>query len=199
VNAEDDTQEIPLGEPGDGRAGELEPDLGPWGTEAVPLETDERDRKPIDTGSRRAETKPRRWIPCAATACAISLIAVLGVSILGGTSGPQTDGRAATKTRRQPPAAERKDHRARAARQAEQRQRRARRQARLRSRRRSDSSSHPRHPAPSPTYAPAPESAPAPEPVTPSPTPAPAPASTPATRPPPASGSTVAKEFGFER
>jgi hypothetical protein len=200
VNVENDTQEVPIGESEDRRASQLEPDLGPWGPEAVPLGKDERDRRPTDDATRRAEAKARRWVPFAAMACAISLIAVLGANILSGDSGFQTDGQEATKTRRQPPGAERKDNRARAARQAEeQRQRRVRRQARRRSRRHSVSSSHPTPPAPSPTYAPVPEPAPAPEPVAPSPAPAPAPTATPTTKPPPASGPTVAKEFGFER
>jgi hypothetical protein len=198
VNVEDDTREIPFGGPEDGRAGQSLPDLGPWGTEAVPLGKDERDQEPIISSTRRAEAKPHRWILLAAIACVTSLIVVLGVNILSGGSGPQTHGQEAAKTRRQPFAAELKINRTRAARRAEQRRRQVRRQA-LGSTRRSIPSPHPTHPAPSPTYAPAPEPAPPPEPVAPSRAPAPAPTATPTTKPPPASGPTVAKEFGFER
>lgn len=187
MNAEDDTREIPLDEPEEDGETQPEPDLGPWGAEAVRLGEQSRDRAPIGDGDRRAEATPRRRIALAAVVCAASVFSALGALILGGGS---------TAEKRQPPIAEQTPNETRAAHRARQRRRQVRRQA---SRRHSTAQPHATRPAPSPTYLPTPVPAPAPEPVTPSPAPAPAPEPPPTTKPQPASGAAVAKEFGFER
>lgn len=197
MNVEDDTQEIPLDEPEEDRAAQAESDLGPWGAEAVQLGERSRDRAPIGNALRRPEAIPRRWIAFAAVVCVASVFSVIGALILSGSPSPnEVSSRKAPKANRQPPADERTSNGTRAAHQARQRRRQARRRA---TRHHSTVQPQAPHPAPSPTYAPTPQRDPAPEPVTPSPAPAPAPEPPPTTKPPPAAGPTVAKEFGFER
>lgn len=197
MNAEDDTREIPLDEPAEDGDTQPEPDLGPWGAEAVQLGERSRDQAPIGDATRGAEAIPHRWIALAAVICAASLFSVLGVLILsGGSTTNEIRSQQGAKTNRQPPVAKRMPNGARAAHRARQRRRQVRRQA---PRRHSTEQPRATHPAPSPTYLPTPAPAPAPEPVTPSPAPAPAPDPMPTTKPPPASGSAVAEEFGFER
>ena len=194
MKVEDDTREIPIGEPGHSRDAPLTSDLGLWGTDAVQLGKENNERRSTASAPRTA-TKPRRWFALAALACTTSVITALGVNLVGGESGPQVERPQAAQTRRQLTADAPGTDRAKAARRAAHRQQ----QARLRSRKRSIDPSHPTHPAPSPTHAPTPEPAPAPEPVAPSPAPAPASAPAHTAKPPPASGQAVAEEFGFER
>lgn len=194
MNAEDGTQEIAFGAPKDAGGPRPDPDLGPWGTEAVPLGKGPRSPASPGGGTPPTSTKPHRWIAGVAIVCALSLIAVLGALVIDGESGHQAERTNAAQTRGQQPAAEWETNGDRT-RRAEQ----GRRRARVRSRRRSFPSPPTTHPTPSPTYAPDSEPAPALEPVVPSPAPAPALGPSPTTKPPPASGPTVAKEFGFER
>lgn len=197
MNAEDETREIPLDVPEEDGDAQPEPDLGPWGAEAVQLGEQSGDRAPIGASACRPEATPRRWTTLAAVVCAASVFSALGALILGGGSTTEKSSSQKTpKTNRQPLIAERLPNGTRAAHRARQRRRPARRQA---PHRHSTAQPHATHPAPSPTYPPPPASAPAPEPVAPSPAPAPAPEPRPTTRPSPASGPTVAREFGFER
>lgn len=197
MNAEDETRKIPLDEPEEDGDAQPEPDLGPWGAEAVQLGERSRDRAPIGVSPRRAEARPRRWLGLAAVVCAASVFSALGALIFSvGSTTEEISSKRALKTNRQPPVAERMPSEARAAHRARQRQHQARGKA---PHRRSTAQPPATHPAPSPTYLPTPAPAPAPEPVAPSPAPAPAPEPSPTTKPPPASGPTVAKEFGFER
>lgn len=194
MNTEDDTQEFPLEGPGENRDDQAEPDLGPWGTEAVQLGVLSRDRMSTDSSAHRPQATPRRWIALAGV-CAVGLFTVIGsLMVSGGSTSKEIDSKRTMKTDRQPPVVEGMSKGPRAAHRAKQRRRQVRRRA---SRRPPATQPHTTHPAPSPTYAPIPQPDPAPEPVAPSP--APAPALTPTTKPPDASGPTVAKEFGFER
>jgi len=196
MNAEDDTREIPLVEPEVDGDAQPESDLGPWGAEAVQLGERSHDRAPIGDGAPRAEATPRRWLARAAVVCAASVFSVLGTLILsGGSTTNEISSQKTPKTNRQPPIAEQMPNGTRAAHRARPRRRQARRRA---SRRHSTARQHATHPGPSPTYLPPPAPAPAPEPVAPSPAPAPASEPTATTKPPPASGPVVAKEFGFE-
>ena len=196
MKVEDDTGVIPVGEPEHSRDGPPPVDRGPWGTDAVPLGKD-NDRRSSTENIRCAASKPRRWIVLAAITCTTGLIAALGVNLIGGESGVQTEKPQTAQTRRQPRAD------ALSADEAETARRTARQRKRVRSgsRQRSVHLPHPMLRAPSPTYAPAPAPQPAPTPEPVAPSPVPAPASTPAqtSKPPPASGPGVAKEFGFER
>jgi len=185
---EHDTRELPVGE------AEAAPDLGPWGTDAVPLGNNECGRKPTESPSHTG-TRPHRRGALAAIVCVSGLLAALGVNTIGGKPGPQTERPQTTETRPQPSANEPGTNGASAARRIEQRQQ----QARSKLRQRSTHSTLRARPAPRPTYTIAPEPTPPPEPVTPRPPPAPAAEPTPTTTPPPASGPAVAKEFGFER
>jgi hypothetical protein len=130
VNVEDDTWEIPLDEPEEDGGAQPEPDLGPWGAEAVQLDERSRDRMSIGNGARRPQSNPRRWIALAAVACAASVFSVLGALTLSGSSTTKEIGsRKAPKTSRQPPVAERMPNGARAAHRARQRRRQALRRA----------------------------------------------------------------------
>lgn len=197
MNAEDETREIPLDQPAEDGGAQPEPDLGPWGAEAVQLGERSHDRAPIGASARRAEATPRRWLALAAVVCAASVFSVLGTLILsGGSTTNEISGQKGAKTNGQPPVSEQRiPNGTRAAHRARQR----RHQARQASRRRSTAQPPATHPAPSPTYLPTPAPAPASEPVAPSQAPAPTPEPPPTTKPQPASGAAVAKEFGFER
>lgn len=192
MKVEDDTGVLPVGDPEHGRDAPPLVDHGPWGAETVPLGKDD-DWRSSTENIRYAANKPRRWIVLAAVACAVGLIAALGMDFIDGKSGIQAERPQTAQARRQPMAYTARADRTKTARRAAHR----RRQARLGLRQRSAHLHHPTHPTPSPTYAPAPQPALTPEPVTPSPAPAPAPS--PTTKSPPASGAPVASEFGFER
>ena len=194
MKAQEDTREIPSAEPGNSQDDPPILDRGTWGVDAVPLGREERERN-LGESPRRAETKSRRRVALAAIVCATGLLVALGVNVFSGGPALQTEKAQSQQAKERPLADEPGSYGGRAERRIEQRQQ----QARPKSRQRSIPPTHRTHPAPSPSYEPAPESTPAPEPVAPSPAPAPAPAPLPTTKPPPASGPTVAEEFGFER
>jgi hypothetical protein len=188
VSINDDTWEITPEVPGNGRDGGKPPTLSPWSSAAVALEKGEHQEL-TDNGSPRAQARPPRWIASVAIAWTVALVAVLGAHLLNGAPVRHNRQDAAQMTK--PRTAKRKDSRGR-------RSRVGQRRASLKSHRRSNSALRLTRHATSPTFASALPPAPAPEPFTPTPPRPPAPAPSPPTRPPPASGATVAKEFGFE-
>ena len=194
MKAEEDTREIPNTEPGHGQDDLPTPDLGAWSMDAVPLSRGERERKPVER-TRPAETTSHRRVALAAIVCATGLLVALSVNVLSGGSALQTEKAQSGQAKRRPLADEPGSNGGRTERHIEQRQQ----QARPPSRQRLTPPTRRAHRAPSPTYEPAPQPTPAPEPAAPSPASVPAPAPSPMTKPPPASGPTVAKEFGFER
>lgn len=197
MNAEDDTLEIPPEEPKADRDAPPEPDLGPWGAEAVQLGEQGGGAVPKDRNAHDRKANSRRWVALAAVVCAASAFSVLGALILSGSPVTKEIGSQKTpKASRRPPVAERTPSGSRTARRSHRPRRQAGRRA---LHHRSTARPAATHSVPNPIYTPSPHPAPATEPVAPSPTPAPAPEPTRTTRPPPASGSAVAKEFGFER
>lgn len=197
MKANDNTQEIPLSEPEEDGDTQPEPDLGPWGAEAVQLGERSRARVSIDSNAHGSEKSPRRWIALAAVVCAAGVFSVFGALILSGRSATkEISSQTVPKTKRQHPVAEQMPNETRAAHRTRQRRRQAQGQA---SRRRPAAEPQTTRSTHSATYVPTPAPTPAPEPVAPSAPAAPALESPPTTKPPPASGPTVAKEFGFER
>jgi len=192
MNPEDDTEVLSIGESTQERGEEESTsNLDHWGTDAVPLGKDKRGRQSME-GSRHAKTIPHSWVALAAIICLTGGIISLGANLGKQSVTTRTDQPRASLPRDQAPAQERGTN-ALTTRRVARRQR----PARLKSRPQPISSPHPKHSVPSPTYDPARE--PTPQPVGPIPAPASAPLRHPTTKPQPASGPTVAKEFGFER
>ena len=190
MKAEEDTREISVGQPEHNRGDSPMPELRPWGIDAVPLGKGERGRGP--TGRpHHTEIRLHRRVALAAIVCATCLLGTLGANTIGGKPESQAKRPHGAQTRTPPRVNRQKSSDARATRQSEQRGK----QVRSTPHHRSLHSTHRTRPASGPANVPAPE--PTPEPVPPRPVPAPTPSRSP--KPLPASGSTVEREFGFER
>jgi len=212
VSRDEETRELPVQAPDDGspEADEPSPDLGSWGTDAVPLGgVWKRERATSGGRARTPQPAARRWVALAAVACSFTLIAMLSASALKLDSPTTTSDQGTARAEKEPPAAQPNVQGAqagmRAPGQTDHQQRTTEQRARIRTRRGSTAPprttpSAPSAPAPSSTYTPDRESAPPPEPGAPSYAPAPAAsAPSPTAKPPAASGAAVAEEFGFER
>lgn len=207
MSFDEETREIPVDGQDDGSAevDEPSPDFGPWGADAVALGGDRRNDPPAsDDKARTPQLAARRWVVLAALACTVGVIAVLSASALKRDSPTATSEQGTARAGKEAPTARPKVQRAQEAKRAAPQSDQQRLRSQRRARRRPTALPHttpsaPSAPTPSPTYTPGPEAAP-PEPGTPSyaPTPA-APAPAPTGKPPAASGSAVAEEFGFER
>jgi hypothetical protein len=190
MKAEDNTRKPSIAGPAYGRDRNLTPDISPWGADAVPLDVEERERRPARS-ARHADGTPRCWNPLATIVCTIALIAALSANLIGGDRTPRTETPQIKPPKERDLANKQPANETRTRRIAQQQH-----QTRPKPRQRPITSLPPTHSAPDPTYAPAPEPTSASEPVAPTPASVPAPTAT--TSPKPASGSAVAREFGFE-
>jgi len=196
VTHDEETQELPVAE-----ADDVDPpaNLGPWGAEAVQLGVDaESTPRRANTSTDNPRLSRRRWATASTLGLAVLLLGTLIVTAL--PSDPDND-----TTARPPNPANKRDVAStpRAARPNPATRRAEHNPTR------NDFKTRKPHtrartapapaPQPSPTYLPSPAPPPPSEPVTPSPAPAPTAEPMPTTKAPPASGPTVAKEFGFER